>query len=406
MPQDPIAPQPGIGPTCMNHMQIGKLLYNALPGWPRSAPAPARPHVAMPKVPKLPRLPLAQIEATPMAKGGGVVADLLAAKAESDRKNYAGKHRIMRKLLRDRPHEFFVDSTQGAFLGISHSPSGFKMHLPRKLVPAARLGQAKAAVSPVVLGMIASRRPSRPLRKAVRPKPKPILPAPEPSPEETMESAVQAVRAIRTRRNRKMAGWDAVPASVALRVQLGAVASPIDGDPLSDPAVMINKLATAALSLPDTLPHLDVMEPVEYALPERLQKRADGIMPGHDLFTPSIPVDAFNNAVWTDAWQNPFGSRSTFGDNSQQMRTSPQVAAAVSGLVSGAGAARNTSHVSPWDVALAAGTAAGKGWLGGLVLGKTVGTLAGMSPEAQKGLQDVGLWGGLLTGAVNSVFGR
>lgn len=129
------------------------------------------------------------------------------------------------------------------------------------------------------------------------------------------------------------------------------------------------------------------------------------------LFFPSIPVDAFNRAVWNDtahpgsAQNNPFGTKSPWGDNNQPLGTPPPVAAAVTGVVAGTGAALNQTHVSPWEVAMTAGLAAGKGYLGGLVLGKTVGALAGLSPKAQKGLQQLGLWSGMLSGAVNSLFG-
>jgi hypothetical protein len=200
----------------------------------------------------------------------------------------------------------------------------------------------------------------------------------------------------------KEADWASVPSQVTFRIK-AALVSPLVGDPLDSPASLVSHLVAASLALPDHTP-VPKEACLEGELPDVLQKRADGGITG--LFTPSIPVDAFNNAVWQDAIPNPYGTRSTFGDNSQRLGTPPQVAAVVTGLISGAGAARESSHVSPMDVAMAAGAAAGKGWLGGLVLGKTLGALAGLPPEGQERLKQVGLFGGMLTGAVRELFGK
>jgi len=131
------------------------------------------------------------------------------------------------------------------------------------------------------------------------------------------------------------------------------------------------------------------------------------------LFIPSIPVDAFNKVVWSNTLQapNPFGTRNAFGDNDQEMFTPPHVANAIGGLVSAAGAARNSAYVSPWDVAQVAAHAGMNAGLGGLmgsatglVAGKMLGALAGLTPAAQTTLQQSGLWAGILTGVAKSVF--
>jgi hypothetical protein len=62
---------------------------------------------------------------------------LLAAKTESDRKNYAAKHDAMRQLISQYPQEFFIDSDLGKFVGITHRPTGFRMHLPKTVLPTA-----------------------------------------------------------------------------------------------------------------------------------------------------------------------------------------------------------------------------------------------------------------------------
>jgi 8-oxo-dGTP pyrophosphatase MutT (NUDIX family) len=63
------------------------------------------------------------------------VAELLEAKKESDRKNYAAKHDILRKLIKKSPAEFKIDSEEGGIYGITHIPSGFKIHIPKSAVP-------------------------------------------------------------------------------------------------------------------------------------------------------------------------------------------------------------------------------------------------------------------------------
>lgn len=142
------------------------------------------------------------------------------------------------------------------------------------------------------------------------------------------------------------------------------------------------------------------------ANPPYEHKRASADHP-NDLFTPSIPVDAFNRAIWSSASPNPFGTKDTFGDNSQGLKTPPPVAAGMSGLVAAAGAARNSSHVSPWDIAQVTAQAAAGGLEGaaiGLVTGKALGALANMSPGMQEYVKETGLWTGVLTTLADKIF--
>lgn len=219
------------------------------------------------------------------------------------------------------------------------------------------------------------------------------LPRAEPAPDDVLDLAVQGIKA----RRRKRGPFEGVPAGVVDRVKAGAAAAP-EGDPFATPEALAAVIAAGVLA---AAPRVDL------SAIEGMGKAAAADDAATGLFTPSIPVDAFNNVVWSDAvlGVNPFGTRPASGTAEDRLSTPPQVAAAVSGLVAGAAAARDSNYVSPWDVAMAAGAAGGKGWLGGLVLGRTVGALAGLPPQAQKKLQDVGLWGGMLTGAVRSVFG-
>lgn len=130
-------------------------------------------------------------------------------------------------------------------------------------------------------------------------------------------------------------------------------------------------------------------------------------------FAPSIPVDAFNRAIWADVLSppNPFGTRSALEPSEAPLRTPPSVAAQLSGVVSAAGAMAGRSAVSPWDIARLAGSAAlnagGSAVVGsvtGLAAGKLLGALAGLSPSTQQSMQQTGLWAGALTGIARTLF--
>lgn len=127
---------------------------------------------------------------------------------------------------------------------------------------------------------------------------------------------------------------------------------------------------------------------------------------GGSFFMSTIPVDAFNNAVWTDVNPNPYGTKSRFGDNRQPLGTPLPVAAAASGLVTGAAALQGGAPaVSPFDIGLAAAKGGAVGLATGMVAGKVLGRLAGLSPGAQSMLRQTGLWGGILSSVMGKVFG-
>ena len=61
---------------------------------------------------------------------------LLEAKKYSDEGNYEAKNNILQELLHKDPKQFKVDSDLNAkYVGITHKPSGFKIHTQRKLIP-------------------------------------------------------------------------------------------------------------------------------------------------------------------------------------------------------------------------------------------------------------------------------
>lgn len=129
------------------------------------------------------------------------------------------------------------------------------------------------------------------------------------------------------------------------------------------------------------------------------------------LYAPSIPVDAFNRVVWNDVRKgvsnqyNPYGSKSPWGDNSQPMHTPPQLAAATTGLLSGLGAAQNSSVISPATV-VSGLASAGVGLATAHLAGRTLGALAGLTPAAQEKLQDMGMWAGMLHAVVPPVLNQ
>jgi len=74
-------------------------------------------------------------------EGPSVLDNLLAAKAESDRGNYGAKHRILQKVIQDNFDDFVVDSEDAYVYGITHVPTGFRIHIPKNKMP----NMAKAA---------------------------------------------------------------------------------------------------------------------------------------------------------------------------------------------------------------------------------------------------------------------
>lgn len=85
----------------------------------------------------------AQQAAAQMPGGSpSIVEQLLAAKKESDRNNWSDKHKLLRSLLLKHPETFEIDSSGSHVIGITHKPSGFRMHIPRAMAPD-QLGEKK-----------------------------------------------------------------------------------------------------------------------------------------------------------------------------------------------------------------------------------------------------------------------
>lgn len=172
-----------------------------------------------------------------------------------------------------------------------------------------------------------------------------------------------------------------------------------DTAPPANPA--LQKLGTQLLDMP---------------LNEQLAAAIDAEFPlikesdGGALDVPSVPVDAFNRAVWNDvrmgtaASENPFGTKSPFGDNEQALRTPPELAAATSGLMAGIASQTGAEILRPRDV-IAGLASAGVGLGVANMAGRTLSALAGLSGPAQEQLQQLGVWGGVLRHVVPPIFG-
>lgn len=114
-----------------------------------------------------------------------------------------------------------------------------------------------------------------------------------------------------------------------------------------------------------------------------------------NLNQPSVPVPQFNTMLWNDARQsmrNPYGPLGN--------RTTPPIAATASGMMTGISAGLGTPIIRPMDV-VRGFASAGVGLATANLAGRTLSALAGLTPEAQYKLQDLGLWGGMMHAAVS-----
>ena len=102
---------------------------------------------------------------------------------------------------------------------------------------------------------------------------------------------------------------------------------------------------------------------------------------------PPIRVDRFNNAIWADT-QSP-----------------PAINAMAAGVVSGVAQQYSTNLLSPSHF-IKGLAAAGVDYATARVAGGVLGVLGGMTPAAQKDLQQLGLWSGLIRGTIGSILGR
>jgi hypothetical protein len=117
---------------------------------------------------------------------------------------------------------------------------------------------------------------------------------------------------------------------------------------------------------------------------------------GGGLNTPSIPVHQFNQAVWRDTQKGMSNGFAT--------HTPPAYAAATTGLMTGLSAGSRSPIISPMDV-IHGIASAGVGLATANIAGRTLSALAGLTPEGQNKLQDMGLWGGMMHAIVPPMMG-
>lgn len=80
------------------------------------------------------------------------LSDLKKAKQYSDARQYDQKHQLIHQLVRESPSEFFIDSEKDGIVGLTHELTGFRIHVPRKVIHDLDLsskGKESAAAKPL-----------------------------------------------------------------------------------------------------------------------------------------------------------------------------------------------------------------------------------------------------------------
>ena len=144
--------------------------------------------------------------------------------------------------------------------------------------------------------------------------------------------------------------------------------------------------------------------PVTYPYQVKMQEREKQSYapypgaPEQSLYSPVVSVPQFNQAAWQDV------NRGMRAGNFQTY-TPPQFAAATTGLMTGISTNMRSPIIRPIDV-INGIASAGVGLATAHVAGRALSALAGLTPEGQNKLQEMGLWGGMMHAMVPSLFGR
>jgi len=77
------------------------------------------------------------------------LGDLKKAKQYSDVKQYSQKHQLIHQLVREAPKEFYVDSEKDGIVGLTHSSTNFKIHVPKNVISGLQLSDAPEKESAV-----------------------------------------------------------------------------------------------------------------------------------------------------------------------------------------------------------------------------------------------------------------
>lgn len=390
---------------------------------------------------------------------------LLAAKGYSDRRHYPAKHSILAQLLREHPGEFKVDSSDRGIVGITHVPTNFRIHMPQTAVPAAYLGHDESewrdvgqrarktaadcsnhyrglrlrcgglppgsyvALQPdsseVCVGL-PKRTPNKQANAIADKFPEAMVVSSDLAPngygvvpwilvkraeDPVLSTVAQLARWQPSQADEVIGGPNPLQATLAsgllgagVGYGLGTIGEQLlpersfrRGVLRRNAALLGGGLAAVpglmwALAnyqshprhqgqlqaVVDSWPHGPL--PPDLVPPPQGKVASEGLAGAATL--PSIPVDTFGRVIWQDP------------------NTPMSIRAATNGLLDTAAYMTGRNTLSPWDIAKITTTGA----VNGLIVGKTLGALAGLKPEAQDTLQRVGIWGSLLTAVIPNAF--
>ena len=143
-------------------------------------------------------------------------------------------------------------------------------------------------------------------------------------------------------------------------------------------------------------------QPSPSILDEKVKHAVDGFggfgsnFNSSGLYTPMIPVQQFNQAVWQDAQRGM--------QNGFQQHTPPAYAAATTGMLNGLSVGTQSPIIRPIDV-IHGIASAGVGLATANIAGRTLSALAGLTPAGQEKLQDLGLFGGMMHAIAPAILG-
>jgi hypothetical protein len=88
------------------------------------------------------------------ASSNSILEQLKKAKAYSDAKQYEQKHLLMHELIKKHKNEFTIDSDDGSdIVGVTHSPTGFQMHLPKEVIADLNINNTSAYKASSILSL-------------------------------------------------------------------------------------------------------------------------------------------------------------------------------------------------------------------------------------------------------------
>lgn len=79
------------------------------------------------------------------------LSDLKKAKQYSDVRQYKQKHDLIRKMVTATPTEFYVDSDKNGITGLTHASTGFRIHVPNRILSGVELASKPSAKASAAL---------------------------------------------------------------------------------------------------------------------------------------------------------------------------------------------------------------------------------------------------------------